>query len=170
MCRRVRPSLRRCFHTLGLGLHLGKLTLPDTIDRTLLAQFSRKGAKCKAPGRGAVPILADQKDARIAQLEAQVRRLQRSKGTVSCGGQDQTKGISSASIPSQPTTLCPEAKLSEQPQRRLTCKTSFPQVPLSWEQANHMTTFSSFDKFTLSQQLECPYQIAHPPHRKGASL
>ena len=40
----------------------------------------RKGHKRKQPSRGAAPLLIDQKDLRIAQLEAQVRQLHRSKG------------------------------------------------------------------------------------------
>ena len=37
----------------------------------------RGGNKPKAPGRGAVPLKADAKDLRIAQLEAQLRRLKK---------------------------------------------------------------------------------------------
>jgi hypothetical protein len=73
-------SFRRCFHTLGLSIHVGKVELPPTLDRTLLTDIARKGNKRKQPSRGAVPLLNDQKDLRIAQLEAQVRKLHRSKG------------------------------------------------------------------------------------------
>ena len=79
------PAARRCFHTLGLSLHLGKVELPESLDPTLLAAVSRTGAKRKAPGRGAVPLMADQKDLRIAQLEAQVRRMERQQGRVVVG-------------------------------------------------------------------------------------
>jgi hypothetical protein len=69
------PAKRRCFHTLALSIFLGKVTVPDTIDSTPLAEVARKGNKRKAPPRGAVPILSEEKDGYIADLEAQLRKL-----------------------------------------------------------------------------------------------
>ena len=72
----------RCFHTIGLSLFLGKVKAPETLDTTLLSSASRPGAKRKAPPRGAVPLMVDQKDVRIAQLEAQLCKLKRSRAPV----------------------------------------------------------------------------------------
>ena len=65
---------RQCLHTLGLEVFLGKRDLPDWVDDVPLA-LSARGNKPKAPGRGAVPITADEKDRLIAQLQAQVCKL-----------------------------------------------------------------------------------------------
>ena len=65
---------RRCFHTLGLEILLGKVVVPDWLDATPVSLGAR-GNKPRAPGRGAVPLKADEKDLHIARLEAQVRKL-----------------------------------------------------------------------------------------------
>ena len=68
------PAAKRCFHTLGLQVHLEQITLPERLAETPLSLAVRGGNKPKAPGRGSVPMLADEKDARIAQLEALLRK------------------------------------------------------------------------------------------------
>jgi hypothetical protein len=72
-------GLKQCFHTIGLAVFLGKMTMPETLDATPVVLAAR-GNKRKAPPRGAVPLLADQKDVRIRQLEAQIRQLKRPRG------------------------------------------------------------------------------------------
>jgi hypothetical protein len=71
---------RQCFHTLGLAVWLGKCEPPETEDNTLLSVAARPGNKRKAPPRGSVPLMTDQKDLRIAQLEAALRKVKRHKG------------------------------------------------------------------------------------------
>jgi hypothetical protein len=68
------PPAKRCFHTLGLQLHIGHVTLPERLASTPLSLAVRGGNKPKAPGRGSVPLLADEKDAKIAQPEALLRK------------------------------------------------------------------------------------------------
>ena len=65
---------RQCFHIVGLSVFLGLVDPPETLDTTAVSMMAR-GNKRKAPGRGAVPLRADEKDVRIAQLEAKVRKL-----------------------------------------------------------------------------------------------
>ena len=65
---------RRCFHTIGLQIFLGKIEIPDWLDATPLSLAAR-GNKPRAPGRGAVPLKADEKDLRIARLEATIRKM-----------------------------------------------------------------------------------------------
>ena len=64
----------QCFHIVGLSVFLGLVDPPETLDTTAVSMMAR-GNKRKAPGRGAVPLRADEKDVRIAQLEAKVRKL-----------------------------------------------------------------------------------------------
>ncbi|CAE7873041.1 unnamed protein product [Symbiodinium sp. KB8] len=72
---------RRCFHTLGLEVYLGRMKLPEELDTTPVGMAAR-GNKPKAPGRYAVPLRSDAKDVRIAQLEAQLRKLRKQGATV----------------------------------------------------------------------------------------
>jgi hypothetical protein len=65
---------RQCFHIKGLQVFIGIATPPEALDATPVA-IAARGNKPKAPGRGAVPLRADQKDVRIAHLEAQLRKL-----------------------------------------------------------------------------------------------
>jgi len=106
---------RLCFHTQGLAIYLGNVVLPDTLDPTLLTTAARKGNARKAPGRGAVPVLADAKDLRIADLEAQLRKLKR-------GRQGAMSTPASEDVPHAALVL-PDS-FCEKPARRLRCKTS----------------------------------------------
>jgi len=122
------PSARMCFHTIGLALFLGKEKLPDSVDPTLLSSVSRGGAKRKAPGRGAVLLMSDEKDLRIAQLEAQIRKMRRANSHVVV-----------ADRPWEPTRRCrgktsqPEAVAAiRTPSDRGTAAPSTPQLPASW--------------------------------------
>lgn len=108
---------RRCFHTLGLELHLGMAQLPKRLDDTPLSLAMRGGNKPKAPGRGAVPLMADEKDSRIAQLEAQLRKMK---------GQTQSKAVSAKRASVQKVTVAPPAEPMWQPLRRLRSKQARP--------------------------------------------
>ena len=72
------PAEKRCFHTVALQLHDGKCKLPENLDDTLV-QLSARGNKPKAPGRGSVPLKADEKDLLIAHLRNKVRQMERSQ-------------------------------------------------------------------------------------------
>eukprot|EP00973_Karenia_brevis_P054956 7641325-Karenia_brevis.AAC.1 len=74
------PAARQCLHTLGLSLFLGTVEAPDTVDQTPLAPRSR-GNKPRAPPRGAVPLKADEKDAKIVELQAQVAKLKKTQAS-----------------------------------------------------------------------------------------
>ena len=65
---------RQCFHIKGLQVFIGIATPAEALDATPVA-IAARGNKPKAPGRGAVPLRADQKDVRLAHLEAQLRKL-----------------------------------------------------------------------------------------------
>ncbi|CAE7659964.1 unnamed protein product, partial [Symbiodinium sp. CCMP2592] len=67
------PAAKRCFHVLALNMHLGKCKVPDELDSTPLGAFGR-GNKPKAPGRGSVPLKADDKDLLITSLREQLRK------------------------------------------------------------------------------------------------
>ena len=72
------PAEKRCFHTVALQLHDGKCKLPENLDDTLV-QLSARGNKPKAPGRGSVPLKADEKDLLIAHLRNKVRQMERNQ-------------------------------------------------------------------------------------------
>ena len=97
---------RRCFHTLGLEIYLGKVKPPEELDTTPVGLAAR-GNKPKAPGRYAVPLRSDAKDIRIAQLEAQLRKLRRQDAT----------------LPLQQTPMTSRAPAAPQPTRRIRRKT-----------------------------------------------
>jgi hypothetical protein len=112
---------RRCFHTIGLEVFLGQRDVPEWVDETLLSVAAR-GNKPKAPGRGAVPLKADEKDLRIVQLEAQLRRLHKQKSPRSAA-KKQRPGL----LPEEqePADLPKPANLPK-PSRRLRSKVTLP--------------------------------------------
>eukprot|EP00969_Alexandrium_andersonii_P181859 8036965-Alexandrium_andersonii.AAC.1 len=66
------PSLRWAPHVPARprsGHHTGKMNVPETIDATPVS-LAQRGNKRKVPGWGAVPMQPDEKDKRIAELEA----------------------------------------------------------------------------------------------------
>jgi hypothetical protein len=157
-CPAFCDPVRSCFHTQGLAIHLGKAVLPDTLDPTLLSSVSRRGNKRKAPGFGAVPLLGDAKDLRIAELEAQVRKLKKCKGDTNpivpaseCvplskqpGGLKRRKGNTA------PLKPCSKSLLhSRLPTRPKSCKgqtgppvllpPSVPLLPTSWKPRRRIT-------------------------------
>ena len=60
-----------CFHVLALGMQMGKIE-PPTSASAVPVSVTRRGAPRRAGNRGATPPAPDARDARIAQLEAQL--------------------------------------------------------------------------------------------------
>lgn len=120
------PGRRRCFHTLGLAIFSGKAEPPDTVDCTLVSLATR-GNKRKAPPRGSVPLLADQKDLRIAELEAQLRKaskLSRQMREVAPARVEEDVGLAPLLV-EEDEPLPPPIEHAWIPQRRLRSKTAF---------------------------------------------
>ena len=113
---------RRCLRTIGLHIFLGKVEVPGWLDETRLSLAAR-GNKPKAPGRGAVPLKADEKDLRIARLEATARRMTDQKSKRGA------KRMATPPAPSWKPARRLRAKTSQQSTHTKACEAAAPAKP-----------------------------------------
>ena len=119
------PSQRRCFHTVGLAIFWGKIEALENLDCSVVS-FASRGNKRKAPARGAVPLLADQKDERIAELEAKLRKLTKQKMQLPVEEETGPVPVSEEEEPEEEAKHSAPIQHTWKPHRRLWRKTPFP--------------------------------------------